>query len=66
MLLIIVIIVFIITGYSISNYQIIGYLTGSTLSKLTSFQIHSNLIIPLIILLILHIALTVGKKFPNE
>jgi cytochrome b subunit of formate dehydrogenase len=66
MLLILVIIIFIITGFGISNYQIIESFTGSALSKLTSFQIHSNLIIPLIILLILHIAFTVGKKFTNE
>ena len=61
-LLTVVILIFIITGFGISNYQIIESLTSGTLSKLTSFQIHSNLIIPLIILLILHIAFTVGKK----
>jgi hypothetical protein len=66
MLLTMVIIIFIITGFGISNYQIIESLTGNALSKLTSFQIHSNLIIPLIILLILHIVFTVGKKFTNE
>jgi len=65
-LLFVVIIIFIITGFGISNYQIIESLTGSTLSKLTSFQIHSNLIIPLIILLILHIAFTVEKKIKNK
>jgi len=65
-LLTVVIIIFIITGFGISNYQIIESLTGSTLSKLTSFQIHSNLIIPLIILLIVHIAFTVGKKIKNK
>jgi hypothetical protein len=65
-LLTVVIIIFIITGFGISNYQIIESLTGGTLSKLTSFQIHSNLIIPMIILLILHIAFTVGKKLKKE
>jgi Ni,Fe-hydrogenase I cytochrome b subunit len=65
-LLTIVIIIFIVTGFGISNYQIIESLTGGTLSKLTSFQIHSNLIIPLIILLIFHIFITVGKKFTKE
>jgi ammonia channel protein AmtB len=63
---VIIIIIFIITGFGISNYQIIESLIGGTLSKLTSFQIHSNLIIPLIILLILHIAFTVGKKLKKE
>lgn len=65
-LLTIVIIIFIVTGFGISNYQIIESLTGGTLSKPISFQIHSNLIIPLIILLIFHISITVGKKFTKE
>jgi hypothetical protein len=65
-LLTIVIIIFIVTGFGISNYQIIESLTGDTLSKLTSFQIHSNLIIPLIVLLVAHIAFTVGKKLKKE
>jgi len=61
-----VIIIFIITGFGISNYQIIESLTGGTLSKLASFQIHSNLIIPLIVLLVVHIAFTAGKKLKEE
>lgn len=65
-LLTVVILIFIITGFGISNYQIIESLTGGMLSKLASFQIHSNLIIPMIILLILHIAFTVGKKLRKE
>ena len=65
-LLTVVIIIFIITGFGISNYQIIESLTGGTLSKLTSFQIHSNLIMPLIVLLVVHIAFTVGKKLKKE
>jgi hypothetical protein len=65
-LITIVIIIFIITGFGISNYQIVEPLTGGTLSKLTSFQIHSNLIIPLIILLLLHIGFTLGSKFQKK
>jgi hypothetical protein len=66
MLLTIVIILFIFTGFGISNYQIIEYLTSGTVSKLTSFQIHSNLIIPFMVLLIAHIGFTIGKKFQKE
>jgi phosphotransferase system glucose/maltose/N-acetylglucosamine-specific IIC component len=65
-LLTIVIIMFIITGFGISQYQIIESLTGDILSKLTSYQIHSNLIIPLVVLLTVHIAFTIGKKFKKE
>jgi hypothetical protein len=65
-LLTIVSILFIVTGLGISNYQVMESLTGGTLSKLTSFQIHSNLIIPFIVLIIAHIGFTIGKKFQKE
>jgi hypothetical protein len=61
-LLAIVSILFIITGFGISNYQMVESLTGGAVSKLASFQIHSNLIIPFIVLLIAHIGFTIGKK----
>jgi hypothetical protein len=60
-LLTIVIIVFIITGFGITNYQSVGSLTGGIFSKPTSFLLHSNLIIPFIILLILHMMFTLLK-----
>jgi len=62
-LLTIVIILFIATGFGITNYQIVESLTLGGLSKPLSFQIHTNLTIPLIILLIAHIGFTIGKKF---
>jgi len=65
-LLTIVIILFVVTGFGITNYQIIESLTGGTVSKLTSFQIHSNLIIPLIVLLIAHIGFSLWKKIQNR
>ncbi|HUT00618.1 MAG TPA: hypothetical protein VMY59_09905 [Candidatus Thermoplasmatota archaeon] len=65
-LLTIVIISSIVTGLGISNYQIIEPLTFGAVSKLTSFQIHSNIIIPLVILLVLHIGFTLGKKFQKK
>ena len=66
LLLTIVIILFIITGFGIVNYRIVEQLTLGVLSKLISFQIHSNLIIPLIILLTLHIYFTLRKNFKNK
>jgi len=62
-LLTIVIILFIATGFGITNYQIVESLTLGGLSKPLSFQIHTNLTIPLIILLTAHICFTIGKKF---
>ncbi len=61
-LLTIVIMLFIATGFGITNYQIVESLTLGGLSKPLSFQIHTNLTIPLIILLIVHIGFTIGKK----
>jgi hypothetical protein len=65
-LLTVVIVLFIITGFGISNYQIVTSLTGNVLSKINSYQIHTTLIIPFIVLLMLHIGFTVGKKFKKE
>jgi len=61
-LLLIVIILFILTGFGITNYQIIEPLTLGILSKVTSYQIHLNLTIPLIILLGVHFAFLLEKK----
>ncbi|MBN1860882.1 MAG: hypothetical protein JW840_05415 [Candidatus Thermoplasmatota archaeon] len=61
-----VIIVFIVTGYGMTNYQLLEALTGGTVSKLISFQIHSNLILPFIVLLVLHIVFPIIKKMRNR
>ncbi len=61
-LLTIVTILFIITGIGITDYKLIESLTAGILTKLTSFQIHTNLTIPLIVLLAAHIAFTIEKK----
>ena len=61
-LLAIVSILLIFTGYGITNYQLIESLTGGVITKLTSYQIHVTLLIPFIILLIAHMSLAIGKK----
>jgi len=65
-LLTVVIILFIITGYGITNYHIIETITFGALSKPDSYQIHSALVIPLIILLIMHISFSVQKKYNKK
>jgi len=62
-LLIIVIILFIFTGFGITNYQIIEAITLGALPKLTSYQIHLNLIIPFLILLGAHFVFIIRKKY---
>lgn len=61
-LLLIVIILFILTGFGITQYQIIEPLSLGVLSKVTSYQIHLNLTIPLIILLGAHFAFLLERK----
>lgn len=65
-LLTIVIILFIITGFGITNYRVVESLTFGILSKPISFQVHTNLTIPLIILLFFHMTFTLSKKLPRQ
>ncbi|MBN1280159.1 MAG: hypothetical protein JXA00_00765 [Candidatus Thermoplasmatota archaeon] len=65
-LLTIVLILFILSGYGITNYQTIEPLTAGLLSKPTSYQLHVNLIIPLLILLALHIALPLWNRTQRQ
>ena len=60
--LLIIIVIFIITGFGISRFQIIGPLTFGLLNKPLSYQIHSYLVLPLVIFLYLHVFLTWKKK----
>ena len=60
--LLIIIIIFIITGFGIARYRIIEAMTFGLLSKPVSYQIHSYLVIPLVIFLYLHVFLTWKKK----
>lgn len=65
-LLTIVIILFIVTGFGITNFRIVESLTLGILSKPVSFQVHTNLTIPLIILLLLHMTFTLSKKLRKQ
>ena len=49
------IVLFIITGYGITEYQFVEAISFGLLTKALSFQIHYYLIIPLAIFLTLHI-----------
>jgi len=54
-LLIAVIVVYIITGFGMTEYRIVELLTFGLLTKLLAFKIHTVLWGPFLILLILHI-----------
>jgi len=54
-LLLAAIILYVITGFGITEYRIVESLTFGLLTKNLAFRIHDGLIIPSMILLILHI-----------
>jgi hypothetical protein len=61
-LLLILIVVYIISGLGITYYKIIEQLTFGLLTKALSFKIHSYLLMPFLILLILHIIIVIIRK----
>jgi thiosulfate reductase cytochrome b subunit len=65
-LLFIVIILYIITGFGITEYRIIESLTFGFLTKQLSFQVHNSLTIPFILLVTIHIILSLGKKIKKQ
>lgn len=54
-LALIILLLYIISGYGITQYQIVEKITLGILTKSLSFKIHSVLIIPLVILLGIHL-----------
>ena len=62
-LLVVFIALYIITGFGITEYRIVESITLNILTKPVSHQIHNNLIIPFMILLILHIILAIKKNY---
>jgi cytochrome b subunit of formate dehydrogenase len=61
-LLLAVVVLYIITGFGITEYRIVEYVTFGLLAKPLAFMIHDNLLIPFIVLLILHIYQGFGKS----
>jgi dolichol kinase len=57
-----VIVLYGITGYGISHYQIVEPATMGLLSKPWAFRIHDNLMIPFVVLLALHIYQIVSRR----
>lgn len=54
-LLLAVIVLYIITGFGITQYRFIESITFGLLTKSLSFKIHSNLIYALVVLLLMHL-----------
>jgi dolichol kinase len=54
-LLLAALVLYLLTGFGITQFRVVENLTFGLLSKPLAFQIHDNLLIPFIVLLILHI-----------
>jgi thiosulfate reductase cytochrome b subunit len=61
-LLLVVLVLYLLTGFGITEYRVVEHLTLGLLSKNLAFNIHNNLLIPFIVLLGLHIYQQTGKK----
>jgi dolichol kinase len=61
-LLLAVLVLYLITGFGITEYRVVEQVTFGLLTKPLAFKIHDNLLIPFIILMILHIYQGVGKS----
>ena len=60
-LLLAVIVLYLLTGFGITEYRVVEHLTFGLLTKNLAFNIHNNLLIPFIILLGLHIYQQIKK-----
>ena len=56
-LLLVVVVIYLITGFGITEFRIVETLTLGLLTKSWAFRIHDILWIPFVILLVLHILL---------
>ena len=60
--LLILIVLYFVTGFGITEFRVVKVLTFGLLTKSAAFKIHSNLWIPLIVLLVLHIYLSLTRS----
>ena len=56
------VIVYLITGFGITQYRIVEAITFGMLSKMWSFRIHSAITLPFIIILVAHICLSLNCR----
>jgi thiosulfate reductase cytochrome b subunit len=61
-LLLIVTILYLLTGLGITQYQTVEAITFGLLNKNLSFNIHENLLAPFVTLLVLHIVVSIVSR----
>jgi cytochrome b subunit of formate dehydrogenase len=59
-LLVIILLIYLITGLDIAYYQVMQVVTFGLLSKATATKIHDALLIPFVVLLLLHVAAVIA------
>jgi thiosulfate reductase cytochrome b subunit len=57
-----VLLLYVLTGFGITSYRVVEFLTFGLLTKPLAFKIHDNLIIPFVVLIGLHIYQQIKKK----
>lgn len=62
-LLLLVSALFIASGFGITQTQTVQKLTFGLLTKPLSFSLHSHLVIPFLVLLVLHTAVVIGVRW---
>lgn len=59
-------VLFLISGFGITEPRLVGLLTFGILGKTLSYRIHTLLWGPFLIFLVLHVALSCRFSFPNR
>lgn len=54
--------VYLLSGFGITNQDIVGPLTGGFLGKALAFRLHDVLWLPFIALLVLHVLWNIGRR----
>ena len=54
--------VYLVSGFGITNQDIVGPLTGGLLGKALAFRLHDVLWMPFILLLVVHVGWNVGRR----
>lgn len=57
-----VVVLFLVTGFGISEFRAVEWLTLGMLTKQLAFRIHSELWLPLFVLLVLHVYLVFSRR----
>ncbi|MFC2005945.1 hypothetical protein ACFLVG_03175 [Chloroflexota bacterium] len=57
-----VVIAYVVTGFGITEFRTVETVTFGLLTKPLAFEIHDNLFIPFLLLLVLHISISFIRK----